>query len=445
VSRLRSLALTGLALGVAWAGTGALRDAVRPRDPSAQDGARLLDAVMERVRTNYVDTVDDARLWELATLGLLSELDDPNSSYLSPARRAALERTISNSYPGVGAQFEVIDGVPVIVETRPGTPAERAGLESGDELLAVDGRSMRGWSDAEVRAALRGPSGTAVRLDVDGPAGRRTLTLVRDQIHVNAVAGAAIVDGEVGYLLVSTFSDSTAVELRRAVDSLVARGAPALVLDLRGNPGGLLAQGVAVADLFLDGGARLVTTAGRTTASRHVYTDSTAARWPALPVVVLVNELTASAAEIVAGALQDNDRALLLGRVTFGKGSAQGVYGLDNGAAISLTNARWYTPLGRSIEHRPLDPDAEDEATVDADTTRPVHRTPSGREVRGGGGIVPDRMVGDTSALRADRRLAAAVRRRGPGWMEALRADEAVAAAVAILRRARAPQDVFVD
>jgi len=444
VSRLRSIALTGLALGVAWAATGALRDAVRPRDPSGPDGARLLEEVMDRVRTHYVDSVDDARLWELATLGLLGELDDPNSSYLTPARRMALERTITNSYPGVGAQVEVIDGVPVIVQTRPGTPAERAGLEEGDELLVVDGRSTRGWSDAEARAALRGPRGTSVRLEVDGPTGRRTLTLVRDQIHVNAIAGASIVEGDVAYLAVSTFSDSTAVELRRAVDSLVARGSRSLVLDLRGNPGGLLAQGVEVADLFLGAGAQIVTTAGRTAASRRVYTDSTASVWSALPVVVLVNELTASAAEIVAGALQDNDRALLLGRVTYGKGSAQGVYGLDNGAAISLTNARWYTPLGRSIEH-PVPEEDEEVAPAEADTTRPVLRTPAGRAVQGGGGIVPDQVVGDTAALSMDRRLAAVIRRRGDGWQAALRADPAVARAVAILRRARAPRDVFVD
>ncbi len=445
MSRLRSLALTGLALGVAWAATGALRDAVRPRDPSGQDGARLLQEVMDRVRTNYVDTVDDARLWELATLGLLGELDDPNSSYLTPARRAALERTITNSYPGVGAQLELIDGVPVIVQTRPGTPAEQAGLEEGDALLVVDGRSTRGWSDAEARAALRGPRGTTVRLEVDGPAGRRTLSLVRDQIHVNAIAGATIVEGDIAYLAVSTFSDSTAVELRRAVDSLVARGARALVMDLRGNPGGLLAQGVEVADLFLGVGAQLVTTAGRTVASRHVYTDSTASPWAPLPVVVLVNELTASAAEIVAGALQDNDRALILGRVTYGKGSAQGVYGLDNGAAISLTNARWYTPLGRSIEHPVPTDEADEAARAEEDTTRPVLRTPAGRAVQGGGGIVPDQVVGDTAALLADRRLAAAVRRRGDGWQAAVRTDPAVSRALAILRRARAPGDVFVD
>lgn len=384
MSRLRSIALTGLALGVAWAATGALRDAVRPRDPSDQEGARLLQEVMDRVRADYVDSVDDARLWELATLGLLGELDDPNSSYLTPDRRAALERTITNSYPGVGAQVDVIDGVPVIVQTRPGTPAERAGLEPGDELLVVDGRSTRGWSDAEARAALRGPRGSIVRVEVDGPAGRRTLTLVRDRIHISAVSGAALVDGDVAYLSLTTFSDSTTVELRRAVDSLVARGARSLVLDLRGNPGGLLAQGVEVADLFLGPGARLVTTAGRSTASRRVYTDSTTSTWSALPVVVLVNELTASAAEIVAGALQDNDRALIVGRVTFGKGSAQGVYGLENGAAISLTNARWYTPLGRSIEHPSVPGGADDDGEpAAADTVRPVLRTPAGRAVRG--------------------------------------------------------------
>ncbi|MEK0431594.1 MAG: hypothetical protein RL139_1398 [Gemmatimonadota bacterium] len=416
VSRLRSLALTGLVLGVAWAGGRLLQEAVGRRDETVRDGARLLDEVMERVRTMYVEPVEEERLWELATRGLLDQLGDPNTAYLTPERRAALERTASNSYPGVGLQVDAREGWIVVVQARPGTPAEQAGLVAGDRLVSVDGRPMRGWTVAEAREALRGPAGTALTLEVEPPGGaRRTVRLARAEIHVNSIARATLLDGGVGYVVVTTFGDSTEVELVRAVDSLRTAGARALLLDLRGNPGGLLAQGVGVADLFLDAGARVVTTAGRTAAVRTTYVDSTAARWTGMPVSVLVNGLTASAAEIVAGALQDNDRALIVGRPTYGKGSAQAIYKLDNGAALSLTNARWYTPLGRSIEY-PAATDDEAASETPVDTARPRLRTPAGRTVLGGGGIVPDVVVGDSLAELAAREFTASLGRDLGVW-----------------------------
>ena len=418
MSRLRSLALTGLVFGAAWAGGRLLQQAVGARETRVRDGAQLLDQVMDRIRTMYVEPVDEERLWELATRGLLDQLGDPNTAYLTPERRAALERTASNSYPGVGLQVDVRDGWIVVVQARPGTPAEQAGLEAGDRLVAADGRAMRGWTVAEAREALRGPEGSVLALEVEHPGGtRRSVRLRRAEIHVSAIARATVLDGGVGYVVLTTFGDSTEVELIRAVDSLRAAGARSLLLDLRGNPGGLLSQGVSVADLFLGAGTRLVTTAGRTAAVRTTYSDSTPARWPDLPLGVLVNGLTASAAEIVAGALQDNDRALIVGRPTYGKGSAQAIYQLENGAALSLTNARWYTPLGRSIEYPP-EPTEEDAGppTPAPDTVRPRVRTPAGRTVLGGGGIVPDLVVGDSLAEVAAREFTAALGRDLVVW-----------------------------
>jgi carboxyl-terminal processing protease len=234
-----------------------------------------------------------------------------------------------------------------------------------------------------------------------GPDARHTYTLERAAIVNRSVARGTVLDGGVGYLAVTTFSDSTEVELVHLVDSLRASGARSIILDLRDNPGGLLAQGVQVADLFLAPGNRIVSTKGRVEQANAIFVDSTAERWPDMPVAVLVNHLTASAAEIVAGALQDNDRALVVGRATYGKGSAQALYRLENGAAISLTNARWVTPLGRSIEY----PLPGEQPLADADTARPRFRTPMGRTVLGGGGIVPDLVAEDSSSEAGERRF----------------------------------------
>ncbi len=386
----------------------------------SEEGAQLLDAVMQRVRDSYVEELDEEQLWRNAVAGMVAQLGDPNSAYIAPDRLERLRLSASNAYRGVGLSVDVIDGWITVVQPRAGSPAERAGLQTGDRLVELDGKSMQGWTVTEAREELRGPLGSTVRLVVERAQGTRiTVTLERADIRNRAVTRAVVLDGNVGYVAVTTFSDSTERELIAAVDSLRGAGASSLVLDLRGNPGGLLEQGVGVADLFLVPGQQIVTTRGRAENSNKVYVDSTAERWAGMPMAVLVNPLTASAAEIVAGALQDHDRALVLGRVSYGKGSAQTVYPLDNGAAISLTEARWYTPLGRSLEVAPPD----EERLADADTARPVFRTASGRRVYGGGGIVPDVAVGDSTVDPAERRLLAELGADVPHWREALTAE----------------------
>lgn len=430
MNRYRGLLLVALVCTGLWGAGRSLQRAVSRRDTTARDGARLLDQVMQRVRLSYVDEVEEDRLWQLAMRGLLGELGDPNSTYLPPERRARLEEAVTNSYPGVGLQVDLVDGWVTVVLARPGSPAERAGLVAGDRLIAVDGRSTKGWTIAEAGSALRGPAGTSVRVQVErGGGGAQALTLERAEIRVSTVARAMVLDGGLGYLALTAFSDSTARELERAVDSLRTAGARALVLDLRGNPGGILLQGVRVADLFLDPSQRIVRIAGRSPGVNATYVDSTAQRWPDLPMTVLVNQLTASAAEIVAGALQDHDRALVLGLPTYGKGSAQGIYELEGGGALSLTNARWFTPIGRSIEYPPSDAErlaerlAERDAErgADADTARPRFRTEAGRMILGGGGIVPDLVIGDTAALGAERRFLAAIGGQGAAWRSVVR------------------------
>ena len=436
--RLRAIGSVILMGAAAWSAVWLLQRAVRGVDRSAQDGQRLLDGVMFRVRESYVEPVDEERLWELAAIGLLDELGDPNSAYLTPDRLERLERTASNSYVGVGLQVDVRDGWVTVTAARAGSPAERVGLQPGDRLVEVDGRSMRGWTVDEARLAFRGPPGSTVALAVErggGGAGTRLqVTLERAEILNRAVARATVLDGGVGFLAVTTFSDSTESELVSTVDSLRRAGARSLILDLRNNPGGLLAQGVRVADLFLAPSQRIVSTRGRVEQANTVYVDSTPERWPDLPLAVLVNHNTASAAEIVAGALQDHDRALVIGRATYGKGSAQAIYRLENGAAVSLTNARWETPLGRSIEY----PLPDEQPLADADTARPRFRTKLGRTVFGGGGIVPDVVAGDSVAEAAERRFYAELGTKVPDFRAQVRE-----LATALVREGAARDSLF--
>jgi len=387
---------------------------------SAAQGERLLDGVMRRVRESWVDSVQTDELYRRAALGLLSELGDPNTAFLPPDRLRRLREVTSGSYRGVGMSVDIRDGWITVTSTRVGLPAERAGIQQGDRLVEVDGQSMKGWTIDEARNALRGPLGSTVRLAVERRFGgaRVTLTLERSDIHVSAVARATVLADGVGYFAITSFTDSTALEVESTLDSLVRAGAKSLVMDLRGNPGGVLTQGVAVADLFLDEGQRIVSTRGRLPSANASFVDHASQRWPKLPVAVLVNGFTASAAEIVAGALQDHDRAIVLGRPSYGKGSAQIVIPVEGGGAVKLTNALWYTPAGRSIDRPHI---GRADAPL-ADTTRPRYTTDKGRKVVGGGGIVPDVVAGDSVVSPVERRWIEAVGARVPQFRAVLTA-----------------------
>ena len=369
---------------------------------SVHAGSRLFDQVRQRIVENYVDEVDEEDIYKRAMTGLLLELDDPNTVYLSEERLNRLNERTSGTYGGLGVRLDVRDGWLTVIAARPNSPAERAGLATGDRILAIDDSSTHEVTPDEAAGALRGTPGTKVRLlVVRGADGQHVnVTVERREIHVNAVSRMAMLDGGVGYVDINTFGDSTTVELVRAVDSLRAAGALGLVLDLRRNPGGLLQQGVEVADLFLDEGQKVLDVKGRTPSSSATFTDQLPQRWSGMPMVVLVDDGTASAAEIVAGALQDHDRAVLIGRTTFGKGSAQSLFPLAGGGALKLTTARWYTPAGRAIG-RPfgaeLPPEDEQPLESAAPTrSREEFKTDGGRIVYGGGGITPDLILGDT-------------------------------------------------
>jgi len=262
-----------------------------------------------------------------------------------------------------------------------------------------------------------------VSIDRPGLATRLPFTLTRADIDVNPVQHAILLPDRIGYVDLTVFSTEAARDLSHAIDSLRTAGARALVLDLRGDPGGLLDQGIDVADLFLDPGKRIVSTRGRSAEESQTHVDRRPQTYADMPLIVLTDSGTASASEIVAGALQDHDRALVVGTTTYGKGSAQRVFNLDEGA-LKLTTARWFTPSGRSIDRpRPSD-DADDddlaETPPDSAAPRPKFRTDAGRTVLGGGGIVPDVEVATPAASRAERALQTALGAKVPQFRDAM-------------------------
>jgi len=403
---------------------------------SEAHGAQLLAAVMERVRDSYVDSLTVDELWRRAAIGLVDELGDPNSAYLPPDRLKKLTEATSGLYSGVGIQADRRDGLVVVMAVRPNSPAEHAGVQAGDRLVEADDQSMKGWTIEEARNAMRGQPGTRLRLTVERGTARIRFTIERGEIHVPSISRAMLLDGGVGYVLLSTFSDSARPELTRTVDSLVARGARSLILDLRNNPGGLLNQGVAIADLFLDKGQEIVEVRARGQRREMVYVDSAGQRWPNLPLAVVVNQGTASAAEIVAGALQDHDRALVLGRTSYGKGSAQNVFTLEGGGGIKLTTARWFTPSGRSISTSTRADSAP--RVINDRAARPVFTTDAGRKVFGGGGISPDLLAGDSVPVPGERNFVLALGASVPGYRDALKSY-----AAAELRRGAVRDSLF--
>lgn len=427
-SRRRSRAIAAavlfvglLSLGGWWSGrdlTAATRQA-----PAPLGGARLFDQVVAAVTQKYVDSLDGSVIYDKAVAGLLRELKDPYTSYLAEDRLRRLNEQISGTYAGVGLQIDIRDGWPVVIEPIVGGPSERAGVLVGDRLVLVGKESTEGWSRDETSKAMRGPPGSSVTFTVERGESRVNFTLLRDKVHLRAVQRAQLLQNGVGYVDVNVFSAQTAAELSAAVDSVVKLGARSLIMDLRGNPGGLLEQGVAVAELFLDRGQSIVQLRARPGSQPQVFTDSQPQRWPTLPLAVLVDRASASASEIVAGALQDHDRALVLGVTSFGKGSAQNVYPLSSGGALRLTIARWYTPVGRSI-NRPAPRDREveidDRADVLPDTIRPRFRTDAGRTVFGGGGITPDVITGDTTTPLQVQSLARAMGKNAGAYRDAL-------------------------
>lgn len=381
-------------------------------DGGVYKSARLFDEVLARVQTYYVDSVGEAALYQKATDGMLEELHDPYTALLQGDNYKALTETTTGNYGGLGIQIDVRGGWITVVAPLPDTPAERAGIQTGDQVTAIDGASTEGWASEKAVSTLRGPAGSDVILTVRraGVTAPIEFKLTRAQIHNRSVLSPTLFPNQIGYIGLATVSQASTRELRAGIDSLRTAGAKSLILDLRDNPGGLLDEGVDVSDLFLNPGQEVVSTRGRAPGSSEKYADAQPQSWPGMPIIVLVNTFSASAAEIIAGALQDHDRALVVGVPTFGKGLVQSVFRIDATTALKLTTARWYTPSGRTIQRTASDerdqvlqamlaaenggivPDSVMRARGDS-MKLPEFKTDDGRIVLGGGGIVPDMIV----------------------------------------------------
>ena len=394
-ARARTVIVAGTFLGAIVTGGWLLQRGSSIGTFTAYEGARLFESVFRRVQNDYVEPVTDSALYRKSLDGMLYELRDPYSTFLPPDRFARLNETTSGNYAGLGVEVDLRDGWLIVVAPIPGGPAERAGVQSGDRIIEIGGKQTRGWTNEEASKVLRGRPGTIVSLKIERPgiAIPIDLKVQRTTIHQSAVRRASLLGEGVGYIDLKAFSDSTVKELNGAIASLLGRGMKTLVLDLRTNPGGLLAQGVRVSDMFLDPGQKIVSMRGRLAEANRDYADSAKQRWPKLPLLVLVDGRSASAAEIVAGALQDHDRAVIIGTPTYGKGSAQSVISFGPQGGLKITTARWFTPAGRSIARRLP---ADDGDNPPPPEPRERFRTDAGRTVYGGGGITPDVIAGDS-------------------------------------------------
>ena len=394
-ARSRAVIVAGTLFGALITGGWLLQRGSRTGAFTEFEGARLFNDVLRHVQNDFVDTISDSTLYRKSVDGMLYELRDPYSTFLPPERFARLNESTSGNYAGLGLETDLRDGWLIVVAPLPGGPAERAGLQPGDRIVEIMGKPAKGWTSEEASKALRGKAGTPVTLKIERP-GTQTpmeMKLVRSTIHQSAVRRTSLLGDGVGYIDLKAFSDSTGKELNGAITGLLAHGMKTLVLDLRTNPGGLLNQGVKVSDLFLNPGQKIVSMHGRLPEANREFADTAKQRWPDLPLIVLVDGRSASAAEIVAGALQDHDRALIIGTPTYGKGSAQSVVAFGDQGGLKLTTARWFTPAGRSITRaRPSD----DESDAALPVKHERFRTDAGRVVYGGGGITPDVIAGDS-------------------------------------------------
>jgi carboxyl-terminal processing protease len=403
------------------------------RDGNVYQQARLFDDVLSHVSAYYVDSIPQTELYQKATEGLLAELKDPYSVLLVDDEYKALTETTTGNYAGLGIQIDVRDGWITVVAPLPDTPAERAEIRTGDQIISVDGKSTEGWDSDRAVKSLRGTAGSEVNLKIRrvGIPAPIDYKLQRAMIHVRSVPPGNMFPNNVGYISLNPVSETSGPELRKEITAMLAKGMKSMVLDLRGNPGGLLDQGVKVSDLFLDQNQEIVSTRGRARGSTKTFVDNARQEWPNLPIVVLVNDGTASAAEIISGALQDHDRAVVVGVPTYGKGLVQTLFPFSDNTALKLTTGRWYTPSGRTIQRKARN--EEDQARIAAveagdikdstaaDTTnRPIFHTDGGRTVRGGGGIVPDILVRQDSLTDGERAFVTALASKFAEYRDAI-------------------------
>jgi carboxyl-terminal processing protease len=361
---------------------------------------RVFTAALGAIDREYVEKVPSERLVYQAIDGLLHTLD-PHSSFLEPRAYRQMRERQEGRYYGLGIRIVAVDGDITVESVFEGSPAYKKGLRRGDIIARVEGQDAKGWTTEQAVAKLKGPKGTTVNISLKrrGYEGLIDMEIERDEVNITTVRGAFIVDSSgTGYIKLAEFSETSDRELGAALEQLKAKGMRRLVLDIRDNPGGPLDQAIRISNRFLPRNDLIVYTRGRIPNAEQDYRATEESDFTTLPVVVLVNRRSASASEIVSGALQDHDRALVVGETTFGKALVQSVYRIANDAGLALTTGRYYTPSGRMIQ-RPWDGSFDEYLTYEwreqsAEKPRAgadLKYTDGGRKVYGGGGIEPDK------------------------------------------------------
>jgi carboxyl-terminal processing protease len=381
------------------------------QEPPVRASTVLFEQVRQIVQNQYVDSVPLAAMYEKAARGLVHELNDPYSELLSPKASEDFNRSTGGRYGGTGMQLD--PGTPAtgitVARVFPHTPAEDAGVQEGDRIVAVDDHKVDTLKFEQVTELLRGTPGTQVAVSYARPGVSELIKLkfTRRVVRIPAVQFVGLFAGDIGYIPLQTFNENAADEVRTAVDSLIKQGAKGIVLDMRDNGGGIVEQALETASLFLRDGQEIAAVRSRgqptevlRSAGRHLRDT--------IPLVVLLDGGSASATEIVAGALQDHDRALVLGTNSFGKGLVQSVFQLNGGYHLKITTGKWYTPSGRSIHReRKLMPNGAfvevHPDSLKSDGERPMFKSDGGRVVFGGGGIRPDLIVADDTLSTAER------------------------------------------
>ena len=398
-----TVALLGILVGVLLAVTvGQIRSS-RKMKVSA-DGWQKLDLILRTVSQEYVDSIDYKKVTEAAISEALASLD-PHSVYMPPVELEASETELAGNFEGIGIQFNVPNDTAIVLEVIPGGPAEKVGMQQGDRLLKVDETVIAGVKfpqDSMVRR-MKGPSGTKVTITVSRDGVEIPFEISRGKIPVHSVDAAFMIDDTTGYIRLSKFAKNTAREFLESTETLLRSGMKHLIFDLRDNTGGYLDQALALSQMFLDKGQTIVYTEGLHS-PREDYKAHKAGFMRKTRLSVLINEGSASSSEIFAGAMQDNDRGLIVGRRSFGKGLVQKPYFFSDGSGMRLTVARFHTPSGRCIQ-KPYDEDYQYDIyrryqkgeMYDADSIKvnkdEEYLTLKGRKVYGGGGIVPDVFV----------------------------------------------------
>ena len=380
-------------------------------DDSLRESIKKFDDVLTYTEEYYVEDVDTQHLVESAINGMLDDLD-PHSIYIPAKEMSGVEESFRGDFDGIGIEFQIVDDTLTVVSAISGGPSEALGILPGDRIVKIEGKSCIGITNEQVLQKLRGKAGTKVNVSIkrNGVKNLIDYEITRDKIPLYSVDTHFMLKNNTGYVSVSRFSETTFDELLAALKDLKNSGMKQLILDLRGNPGGLLQQAVDVSDLFIKGKKKIVYTEGRRTDLNEEFFAEKTYPYEDIPLIILINQGSASASEIVSGAVQDWDRGLIVGETSFGKGLVQKQFPLPDNSAIRLTISDYFTPSGRLIQRDYKSKKNKDEYysevsdrkevegdnlehTAEEDSTKPEFKTAAGRIVYGGGGITPDYIV----------------------------------------------------